>query len=132
MNQKLAQSIPPLFSALPVEPYQTISQYAQIGDQLAVTAAGRIQPLDPDGLSKTDLPLMIGGKWLSPEHLAKIGKHLLVADVCCDALCRSRRSTTNQHFPATRTNRPHGPVDGVDQPRRAGRALGNRPRHPSD
>lgn len=81
MNQKLAESILPLFGALPVTPHQTISQYAQIGDQLAVTAAGRIQPLDTNGSSKTDFPLMIGGKWLSPEHLAEIGKQLLVSDV---------------------------------------------------
>ena len=81
MNQQLAESILPLLSALPVEPYQTISQYARVGDQLAVTAAGRIQPVETDGLSKGDIPLMIGGKWLSVEHLAEIGEQLLVSNV---------------------------------------------------
>lgn len=81
VNQKLAESIVPLLNALPVEPYQTISQYARVGDQLAVTAAGRIQPLDTDGFSETDVPLMIGGKWLSVENLAEIGEQLLVSNV---------------------------------------------------
>ena len=81
VNQKLAESILPLLSDLPLDPYQTISQYARIGDQLAVTAAGRIQPLDTEGLSPPDIPLMIGGKWLSAEHLGEIGEQLLVSNV---------------------------------------------------
>ncbi|WP_296424925.1 diguanylate cyclase [Yoonia sp.] len=68
-------------SAQPMEPYTTISHYARIGGQLAVLAAGRIQSTDTTGFQATQLPMMVGGKWLNPDRLSAIGALLMITNV---------------------------------------------------
>ena len=64
--------------ALPLEPYATQTSITRLGDQIALLAAGRIQPDDVTGLTPDDMGIMVGGIFLTEEVLAEYEGQLLL------------------------------------------------------
>lgn len=62
----------PLLDDVPLEPYQTRNGLIAVDGQIAIIAAGRIQPDDSTGMNPGDLPTMIGVIWLDPEFVGSM------------------------------------------------------------
>lgn len=61
-----------------VEPHDVTSAFARVNGRMAVVSVSRVQPYDASHLTARDLPIMVGGLWLSPERLGEIGTEILV------------------------------------------------------
>ena len=81
IDQQLADHLREYVFSQPLQPYQTMAEFAAIDGRFALVAAGRVQANDVGGLTKTDLPLFIGGKWLHQAMLAKIGNMAMASNV---------------------------------------------------
>ena len=76
----LAQKLVSQIAAMPLEPYDTITGFAQSDGQIAIVGIGRVQPFEIGDLTPETTPLMVGGVWLSEETLTQIGEQLLIND----------------------------------------------------
>lgn len=54
----------PMIARLSLLPYDTAETLVNVDGDIAVVAAGRIQPDDTDGLTVDDLAIMVGVRWL--------------------------------------------------------------------
>jgi len=77
---ELAQKLVSQIAAMPLEPYDTITGFAQSDGHIAIVGIGRVQPFEIGDLTPETTPLMVGGVWLSEETLTQIGEQLLIND----------------------------------------------------
>lgn len=75
---ELAQKLVSQITALPLDPYKTLTGFAQSDGQIAIVGIGRIQPTQIGDLTPEITPLMVAGTWLTEEVLNQIGEQLLI------------------------------------------------------
>jgi len=63
---------------LPVEPYDVISGFDDVNGNIAIVAAGRVQPRDTSQIAPSDLPVMVAVNYVNEEMLSTIKNSLLL------------------------------------------------------
>lgn len=84
LTLEMADMARPMLDAIaqtPVTPYQIVSGFAQFDGDIALLAAGRIQPYDASDIGPSSLPVMINVVILSDDVLAQVGADILIEDL---------------------------------------------------
>jgi len=78
IDQSASKKLFEKVQTLPVEPYEVISGFNEVNGNIAIVAAGRVQPRDASKLNQKDIPVMVAVSYINKDMLSTIADSLLL------------------------------------------------------